>query len=603
MKRALVAVGVDKTASPLFQPLNAAAAGAQDMADWAKQQSFDVTLLTDKSAAVTVTDVFNAVYAYVNAAVYDQLVVYFSGHGVLLAPYAETWLLSGAVNNPSEAINLAGSIAAARTCGIPHVVFISDACRSLPQNFMVGSITPGSVFPTQMPKRPRPKVDVLYATLPGSVALELPPAQANANYRGLFTECLLKALAGVPPSLIETVPDGLGVKHVVAPGPLSDYLEQAVPAAAAAVSIALVQEPDATVESRLPKYLAEVVPPTPGAPSPDSPDSTKPGVFLEIVRRRPPARLLSQAWSEWVSRPEPERFEVSDHVLGEGAVRKSFETILEAQGFRDEVPGADFVFHGLEVESVKVTGNREEAELFRPRGPGPIQSRSRLPRRPDGEKRVALIRFSNGSGMTLPVVAGYAATVVAEEGRVLTVNYTPSRYNMPTYFDWKYGAETIERSRALIAALARNGSFRVDPDNAQNTARLLRRFKKVDPTLGLFAAYAYAQGGDGEGVLSVFRYMFEDGVLVPWDVAMLANRFGVPDRSDDAPWRRPPRVLDFAPWMPLLTQGWMLLGQLEEFMPDVLRHARRYLLPGLWTTFAAPGIEILEEALFGREWR
>jgi hypothetical protein len=61
--------------------------------------------------------------------------------------------------------------------------------------------------------------------------------------------------------------------------------------------------------------------------------------------------------------------------------------------------------------------------------------------------------------------------------------------------------------------------------------------------------------------------------------------------------RRLAQDLDFAPWLPVLTQGWMLLGKFESEMPAVLREARQYLLPGLWTTFAKEGVDILEQRL------
>ena len=132
MRTALVAIGVDKTASA-FPRLNAASLGAQQMADWASQRNISHTLLTDQGdSKVRFADVYDAIHQFVQEGVYDQLIIYFSGHGVLIAPDCETWLLSGAPDNPNEAINVAGSIANARTCGIEHIVVYSDACRSIP---------------------------------------------------------------------------------------------------------------------------------------------------------------------------------------------------------------------------------------------------------------------------------------------------------------------------------------------------------------------------------------------------------------------------------------------------------------------------------------
>ena len=122
------------------------------------------------------------------------------------------------------------------------------------------------------------------------------------------------------------------------------------------------------------------------------------------------------------------------------------------------------------------------------------------------------------------------------------------------------------------------------------TADYLRFLKKVDPTLGLYAANAYAKAGDSKGVLSVFDYMRREPEPVLFDVGTLAVQ-----RSAALP-----QVLDFAPGMPMLTQGWMLLGDFAEVMPQPLRKARQHLIPGLWTTFASEGVDILQEAMFGR---
>ena len=77
---------------------------------------------------------------------------------------------------------------------------------------------------------------------------------------------------------------------------------------------------------------------------------------------------------------------------------------------------------------------------------------------------------------------------------------------------------------------------------------------------------------------------------VPFDVAMLALQ------NDEMP------DLNYAPGLPMLTQGWMSLGRLESLMPDVLKRARQYLKPSLWTTFTEEGMNIIErEVLKGAE--
>lgn len=597
MKRALVAVGVDKTSSADFRPLNAAASGAKDFAAWAKVQEFDVALLTDQSDPVTVGGVFEAVRNFVDKRVYSQLVLYFSGHGILLSPDAEVWLLSGALSNPNEAVNVSASISAARTCGIPHVVFISDACRSLPTNFRMGSLRPGAVFPTEQPRSPGPEVDVFYATLPGDPALELPPDEAQKQYRGLLTACLLKALAGDPASLIQEVEEGATKKYVVASRKVKKYLFEAVPLAAAAVSIRLNQEPDVRVESDLPKYLAQLdIQSGPAkAPSPPEPASPLPEIIIDTSRPvTQRVHQLSQSWSKWARQ---QLLDVPDYR----DTRESIQEIIESVGRRSFETMTGFTFFGLEAVSVKVTDALAPTELFVEHNAVQARVHVREPLYYSGLKRAALVRFSNNTGLLLSVLPGHIGTVVAKDGRVLTVNYTPSKNNTEAYMLYEGQASEIEKSRALMATLARHGSLRLDPDKAGETADFLRRYKRLDPTLGLFAAYAYAQAGNSKEVLSVYRYMVQDGLPVFFDVALLAAQVPYVGPEDYVfPWP-PPKKLDFAPWMPLLTQGWLLVGEFEKSMPHAVLEAKKYLVPGLWTTFTREGLDILDAALFAKE--
>lgn len=109
MKKGAVIIGVDKTGD--LPILNAAGSGAIDFSNWANQQGFDVTLLVDANdRPVTVADISNAINRYVQPQTYSQLIVYFSGHGILRSPDYELWLLSGSPANPNEAVNLSGSI-------------------------------------------------------------------------------------------------------------------------------------------------------------------------------------------------------------------------------------------------------------------------------------------------------------------------------------------------------------------------------------------------------------------------------------------------------------------------------------------------------------
>lgn len=599
MRRALVAIGVNAPASG-FSALRAAADGAKQIAAWASdpEQGFDVTLLTDEDGhSVTVAEVFASIQKIVKAKVYSQLIVYFSGHGILLSPDAEVWLLSGALANPNEAINVSGSIAVARTSGISHIVFVSDACRSMPPNFLAGSVSAGRIFPTCPTRQPLPEIDVFYATLPGDPALEVGPTAAENAFRGLLTSCMVKALKGMPQTIVEQIVDGTTTRKVIASRPLKGHLVQAIPDAAAAYSISLSQSPDIRVESALPKYLANLgslsPPPAPVAPPPAPSSSAAPAVGamnvadVSATRAGPTSIAVGELTTSWKMSLENIPFPAGPPLppLTEaGEIRDSVGLILESTGRRSFETRTGFTVHGSTVRSVRVIETSQPSDVWRE--PGYVtQVRIYADYDPVAppKKRLALMRFGDGTGIVLSVLPGFIGSVVTQDGKVLTVNYAPS-HGTPGYEEYAQNQRSLEERRAMVATAARLGNFRLDKETASQVADRLRYLKRLDPTLGLYAAYAYAQAGNIDGVLSVYSYMLGDPAPVLFDVAMLAAQY-----SDLVP-----QDLDFAPWLPVLTQGWLLLGRFEDEMPAPVRDARAYLMPGLWTTFAREGMDILE---------
>lgn len=118
---------------------------------------------------------------------------------------------------------------------------------------------------------------------------------------------------------------------------------------------------------------------------------------------------------------------------------------------------------------------------------------------------------------------------------------------------------------------------------AMGGAKFLRTQKSIDPTLGLYSAYAYAQAGDLEGIESVFDYMSSEPEPVLFDVAMLANKL-------DKKHRHGGRLPQIAPFCPMLTQGWALVEPNEMWLPTIIRRVREDLRPGLWTSIEKSGV-------------
>ena len=108
MKRAAVIIGVDQTGG--LRKLEDAAEAARNVAKWAEVQKFArIELITDEKEKVKVAKIKKAVNDVVEAGTFEQLLVYFSGHGANVRQ-DEYWLLSDAPADPQEAVNVPGSV-------------------------------------------------------------------------------------------------------------------------------------------------------------------------------------------------------------------------------------------------------------------------------------------------------------------------------------------------------------------------------------------------------------------------------------------------------------------------------------------------------------
>ncbi len=139
MQKAAIVIGVNKTGD--LPVLNAAVLGATQVADWLRREDFQVKKSFDTKRPVVASDLYTAIDKLIDQGTLEQLVIYFSGHG-FLNNGSEHWMLSGAPDNPNEAVSLQESTELSRRCGIPSVVFISDACRSVPQTLRAAGVSP-----------------------------------------------------------------------------------------------------------------------------------------------------------------------------------------------------------------------------------------------------------------------------------------------------------------------------------------------------------------------------------------------------------------------------------------------------------------------------
>jgi hypothetical protein len=457
--------------------------------------------------------------------------------------------------------------------GIPHVVVISDACRSRPNTSRLSQVQGGLIFPNESPRAPRPAVDVFYAALPGDPALEASVKDATENYRGIFTDCLLKGLNGHDPNLIVNIGHSSlnEEKWVVPSWGLKPYLEREVPDAAASIHIKLRQEPDIRVESHPPKYLAEFVRPiTITIPRTGWTTGAEKVTFRHVLRSLKDDKYFPRHIQDG-SLPQNTR-EIAERSEMADAINR----LMEVRGRESFDNRTGFSVVGTIVDRAVITAS--SCDVFEENDTYQIRVHN-------DAAGSALLQIEGGFGIPLAVLPGYIGTVVVEGGRVVTVTYLPSR-NTPKYSDYQYAAAEIEKRRAFVAVAARNGSFQLEGIEAMEVARFLRTLKTIDPTLGLYSAYAYARAGDLEGIESVFEYMCRETEPVLFDVAMLSNKLDLRSRGGNRPFK-------IAPFCPMLTQGWALVDANDVWLPAVVRRARENLRPGLWTTFGKRGVRNL----------
>jgi hypothetical protein len=590
--RAAICIGVNRPGS--LPPLQGAARGATDFADWARQQGCDTVLLTDdEGKSVPLGDVTKAVREFVTKGTYAQLFVYFSGHGFLKAPEAEYWLLSAAPEDPGEAVNLGLSIVYSRSCGIPHVVFVSDACRSLADAKLM-PVTGQTIFPYRQSPPPRPAVDTFYATHPGDPSYEGKLSDTDLRYAGIFTNCLLSTVAKPDVALVATIDEESTRVSVVFSDKLK-VLETDVPLKAARVNIKLRQNPEVRAESHSPQFFARLgpaaaAPPPAPAPPPSAPPMLPRGVPTtdKSSRAKPPetTRPVGMVMAEvaeshfWSGEASPQRKDtiaLAKEVdqLAETHGRTHFETMtgLTVRGARVRAVDAPLWKHDVFPDPNDLTATHVRLS----EGVPPEQ----------GEGGSLLLQLESNVCTVLAVIPGFIATVVADDTRILTVSYVPSDLNW-RYQEYTRNAKELDRMRAFAAVASRHGQFVVKTERAASMAGRLRSMKYLDPTLGLYAAYAYGQAGIFDEVVSILRYMEEDTAAIPFDVAMLAAR-QEPQRAKSLGHR-------LAPFCPMLTQGWSLLDAQNSLHRDLHAKLQSHLRPSLWSCFDTRGAELVLDA-------
>ena len=585
MVRAAILIAVNKTGG--LPPLQSPSRDARRVEDWLKREGFETTVISDTGTVpgdagpVDAATIKRLVKEFVDRGTIEQLLIYFSGHGYCNFG-TEIWLLSGAPEDASEAINLFASSEAAKDCGIKNVVFISDACRSNPTDPAARRVEGQPIFPNVVRGlHRRGKVDRFLATIPNAAAFEINETIDDAVERmSIFTTEFLAAHAPPKPSDAEKklvgeieIEDGQK-RRVVLSAKLAPYLEERVPIAIQEKTNKR-QQPECDVTSGVESFIGAATFAFPPATTVETAE-VRPTGAVAIDLGMPSLREIAMA----NIRAEPR-----------GPTRAPTTLERRYEAARQAVADVDVPAHFETETGILVSGARVGSAIASRFVPDILPARGepydlvRL-NPPANDARAAgsiILEFEGGGGAVLAGLRGYIAAVTVRDGRVSNISYAPSTNS----FRWRNTQpgenEQLRRLRMDVATAAKFGVFKLSGDEAWKFADRIRSLKKVDPTLGLYAAYAYRDADKEDEIRSVREFMREDLGCDLFDIALLNDDL----RSDYPKF----------PFCPMLMRGWSLLLVTDYDLPEVVKKASKHLIPSLWTTFAQEGLDMLKSAL------
>ena len=614
IERAAVLVGVRKTGG--LPTLQAVDRGIAQMQQWAAAQpgmknvdgELRIVTLTDAGGApVTAQAVRTAIKAVVDDGVIEQLIVYFAGHGANVR-YNEYWLLSGAPDDANEAVNVEASIPLARQSGIPHVVLISDACRTAAASIQSQAVQGSIVFPNNSP-RPNPGcVDVFYATLVGKPALEVTDPNAPSQFDAVYTVGLVNGLAGE--AKVETDTDAGQTVQRIRPWPLKRYLASAVPQLLTQrnVNVSVSQSPDAIITSAPEAWISQLVSgtttgvqpaPTRGVRStsrrvPDDGSASSDTTSLAAASQEALRSVLdtkpavAPRTRGGVTRGPATRGGTRGGGRGRGQASTGaqvFATVLDRTGVEHGPPHFEskcgFKVNGSPIQDVAIGGGRVEV----------MDAANGLFRIWDVPKPAAnvLIVFADGRGALLPAIPDFIGTLTYRDGDLSNITYEPSD-NSDKWAPLQSQLPELRELRRVVATAAELGVFR--PENVadrEEFVRRLRETKGLDPTMAVYAAYALHTLQRRDEIAEVDFHVKGALQFSLFDVAMLARtpRGGAPWLSEEV-----------FPAVPLLSQAWALLDLYDITLPAALQQKRlfRHVGSSLWTVFDPTGVDVVRNA-------
>jgi hypothetical protein len=131
------------------------------------------------------------------------------------------------------------------------------------------------------------------------------------------------------------------------------------------------------------------------------------------------------------------------------------------------------------------------------------------------------------------------------------------------------------------------GVFRLEGEDPLEIAKRMQFAKGIDPTLAVYAAYAYNDLQRRDLIRQMSGYMRDDIGAPLFDVALLAGELNrVAITPETAVYSQ----------IPLLAQGWALLSAFGVSLPPSLLELSRTLVPSVWTMFDEEGVRTIRNS-------
>jgi hypothetical protein len=456
------------------------------------------------------------------------------------------------------------------------VVFFSDACRTAAEGVRAQLVTGSEIFPNEGADALEKPVDQFFACTLGRPAHEIrDPNTTTQEFSALYTDSLVAALRGNDNRVLDWTTQGVERIALVRPRQLKEYLLGAVTARLKELNLQtkIIQVPDARITSSNDAWVSRVLAGDIDRGAVTAPMTTPTTIAMVS------ASLLRTALTGDSTRLRTELD--STRAAGGGAesdLVKTFERAAVPFGPMHHESKCGFKVRGARIVEAVSTG--AETELFNV--PGDV-ARVNSVKYPGAS---VLLVFEEGAGVVLPAIPEFLAALTVEDGELVDVAYEPSD-NTSRWHDFEQYGKEVRTLRALAASSTKDGVFRLEGADALGVARRLQYAKSIDPTLAVYAAYAYQDLRRGDLIREMSGYMRGDLGGRLFDIALLAREL------DGKTVGTVPEVFGIAP---LLSQGWALLGAHRVALPPSLNNIERTLLPSVWTMFDNNGVGQLRAA-------